>query len=92
MAKWDGIWQRLFELEDDGHASKLGRAVAYGEIVCKEYENEEWVKVKGDMWQKIGNMVVDSVQDTGEKWARSVGFEEAWAAYKDRDTSNQARI
>ena len=36
------------------------------------------------MFDKIGNMVIDSVEDTGEHWARSVGFAEAWAEYKDR--------
>jgi len=29
-------------------------------------------------------MVIDSVEDDGVHWARSVGFEEAWKEYKDR--------
>lgn len=36
------------------------------------------------MWLKIENMVIDSVEDEGAEWARSVGFEEAWKDYKDR--------
>ena len=44
----------------------------------------EWERVKGFMWEKIGNMIVDSVEDTGKTWARSVGFEEAWREYEDR--------
>ena len=83
-AEWNGIFQRLFEYQDDGHAIKLGRAVANGENVSKGYEDEEWARIKGFMWEKVGNMVVDSVEDTGVRWARSVGFEEAWKDYEDR--------
>jgi hypothetical protein len=83
-AEWKGIFQRLFEFQDDGHAVKLGRAVRNGELVSKGYEDEDWAKVKGFMWEKIGNMAIDSVEDTGVHWARSVGFEEAWRDYEDR--------
>lgn len=85
-AEWPGLFQRLFEFKDDGHAIKLGRAVRNGELVSKRWEKKgaEWDRVKGFMWEKIGNMVADSVEDTGKTWARSVGFEEAWTEYKDR--------
>ena len=84
-AEWPGLFQRLFEYEDDGHAVKLARAVRHGELVSKSYERKvEWDRVKGFMWEKIGNMVVDSVEDTGETWARSVGFDEAWVEFEDR--------
>jgi hypothetical protein len=83
-AEWKGIFQRLFEYHDDGHAIKLGRAVANGEKVSKGYESEDWAKIKGFMWEKVGNMAIDSVEDTGVRWARSVGFEEAWKDYVDR--------
>jgi hypothetical protein len=93
-AEWPGIFNRLYELEDDGHAVKLARAVAVGERFSKPYEGGEdgdgkgergWVKIKGFMWEKIGNMVVDSVEDrVGATWARSVGFKEAWGEYEDR--------
>lgn len=67
-SKWEGIFQRLFDLDarEDGHAVKFGRALAHAEQVCKEYEGEDWAKIKGSMWLKIGNMVIDSVEDTGE--------------------------
>lgn len=81
---WKGIFRRLCEFDDDGHAIKLGRAVANGQRVSKPYEEEEWTRIKGPMWEKIGNMVIDSVEDTGNHWARSVGFEEAWKDYEDR--------
>src|SRR6187402_782843 len=41
-AEWKGIFRRLSEFEDDGHAIKLGRAVANGERVSKDFEEEEW--------------------------------------------------
>jgi hypothetical protein len=83
-AEWKGIFNRLFEFSDDGHAVKFGRAVANGEQFCKKYEDEDWAKIKGFMWEKVGNMIVDSVEDTGKTWARNVGFEEAWKDYEDR--------
>ena len=100
-AEWKGIFTRLFNFEDDGHAVKLGRAVRNGELICGEWEKrgeganghgkpgEDWMKIKGFMWEKIGNMVIDSVEDTGVRWARSVGFEEAWKDYEDRPRKSQ---
>ncbi|KIY02153.1 uncharacterized protein Z520_02291 [Fonsecaea multimorphosa CBS 102226] len=43
-----------------------------------EHDDDRW-KIKGDMWLRLAMMVLDSVQpENGERWARSVGFEEAW--------------
>ena len=85
---WNGVIRRVNALEDDGHASKFVRALANGEKVCGKYEGEkesdDWA-VKGDMWLKLANMVIDSVEDEGtERWARSVGFSEAWEGFRDR--------
>ncbi|TVY18131.1 Questin oxidase, partial [Lachnellula arida] len=82
--EWPGIFQRLWELKDDGHAIKLGRAVRNGELTAEKYGDVEWAKIRGFMWEKIGNMVIDSVEDEGVPWARSVGFDQAWVDYKDR--------
>lgn len=88
--EWPGIFQRLSNLkEDDGHSVKLGRAVRNGEIVSEEYESEEWCMIKGYMWEKIGNMVIDSVEDRGVKWVRSAGFDEAWENYEDRPRKDE---
>jgi len=91
QTSWPGIFQRLFEYGDDGHAVKLGRAVAHGQAFCEKYEKdgEEWCVVKGDMWEKIGHMVIDSVEDKGATWVRSAGFKEAWEEYGDRDVSGR---
>jgi len=83
-AEWKGIFQRLFEYEDDGHAVKLGRAVANAEKMSREYEEEQWAKIRAPMWEKIGNMVIDSVEDTGNTWVRNAGFDKAWAKFEDR--------
>jgi hypothetical protein len=88
-AEWPGIFRRLSEIEsEDGHAVKLGRAVRNAQLMSEDWVrnggNEEKMRIKGPMWEKIGNMVVDSVEDTGEHWVRSAGFEEAWTEFKDR--------
>lgn len=41
---------------DDGHLSKLVRAVAHGQKVCEPFQNEGAMAISGDMWLKIGNM------------------------------------
>ncbi|KAE9364545.1 hypothetical protein N431DRAFT_447716 [Stipitochalara longipes BDJ] len=105
-ADWNGIFTRLWNYKDDGHAIKLGRAVRNGELISEAKEEGsgkggktngvktngvagDGLKVKGEMWEKIGNMVIDSIEDTGVRWARSVGFEEAWTEYEDRPSKSQ---
>lgn len=78
---WREIFDRVDALPDDGHASKLVRALANGERVCQEYEDSPQAKgwkIKGDMWLSMAHMAIDSVEGTTSKWARNVGFEEAW--------------
>ena len=84
QAEWKGILRRLMEFDDDGHASKLGRAVANAQRESEPYEGRDWCVVKSWMWEKIGNMIVDSVEDSGATWVRSAGFDEAWKDYEDR--------
>ncbi|KAG4438314.1 hypothetical protein IFR05_006201 [Cadophora sp. M221] len=90
-AEWKGIFHRLTEFADDGHAVKFGRAVANAERLCKPYEKDGAGVgvVNGFMWEKIGNMIADSVEDTGATWARGVGFAEAWEDYVDRPKKSQ---
>lgn len=76
---WDGIFTRVNALsDDDGHASKLIRALAHGQKACERYEGQEGFMIKGDMWEKMGHMAIDSVEAGGPNWVRSCGFEEAW--------------
>ncbi|KAF2024382.1 hypothetical protein EK21DRAFT_94126 [Setomelanomma holmii] len=83
--EWEGIFGRVVQFEDDGHASKLIRALAYGEQVCKKFERKEGFMVKGDMWKKIGHMAIDSVEASEPHWVRSAGFDEAWESVPLRE-------
>jgi hypothetical protein len=83
-AEWPGVFDRIFEFDDDSHAVKLARAVRNGELLTDKWAEEKMGKIKGFMWEKIGNMVVDSVEDTGATWVRSAGFDEAWEGFEDR--------
>ncbi|KAJ6110411.1 hypothetical protein N7486_002646 [Penicillium sp. IBT 16267x] len=76
-------WQTLFSHSvahpsDDGHLSKLVRAVAHGQNVCQPFEKNGAMPISGDMWLKIGNMAVDSTVGYDAMWIRSTGFDEAW--------------
>ncbi|CAO2647435.1 Nn.00g083570.m01.CDS01 [Neocucurbitaria sp. VM-36] len=75
---WDDIIKRVNVLEDDGHASKLIRALASGEQVCQEYGEKDGFMIDGDAWLKLGHMAIDSVEAEGPNWVRSCGFDEAW--------------
>ncbi|EAW14773.1 questin oxidase family protein [Aspergillus clavatus NRRL 1] len=84
-------WNTIFRLStaqprDDGHLSKLVRALAHGEKACQSFEaqaKELGIMVTGDMWQKIGSMAIDSTRED-PMWVRSTGFEQAWADFHDR--------
>lgn len=83
---WTGIIRRVDRFPDDGHASKLVRALAHGEEVCKafEHESDEIFPIKGDMWLKLGHMAIDSVEASDPNWVRSAGFDEAWEVIPER--------
>ena len=78
LSSWDEVIQRVNQHSDDGHASKLVRALAHGEQECRKYEGREGFVIKGDMWLKLGNMAIDSVEAGGPTWVRSCGFDQAW--------------
>lgn len=84
---WAEIFARVDAMQDDGHASKLVRALANGERVCAEYEEKEgkdW-PVKGDMWLKLGHMAIDSVDEGAEpRWVRNCGWDQAWNGVPNR--------
>ena len=81
---WAEIIRRVDTFPDDGHASKLIRALANSEQVCKQYESqpEDVFVIKGGMFLKLGHMAIDSVEISHERgdssWVRSAGFEQAW--------------
>ncbi len=53
---WGGIFRRVGEHQDDGHASKLVRALAHGEEACRPYEDNEAFRIKNKMWLQLGHM------------------------------------
>ncbi|KAI1205932.1 uncharacterized protein F4807DRAFT_441007 [Annulohypoxylon truncatum] len=80
---------RIHNLEEDGHAIKLYRAVVLGQTVSEKYDDKDWVKIKGDLWTKVRHLVVDSVEANGPRWVRSAGFPKAWEVIPDRsDNAN----
>lgn len=81
---WASLFQRVRTHEDDGHASKLVRALAHGEQICKPFEGREGFVIKGDMWLQLGHMAIDSVEQEGDTWVRSCGFPQAWDKFADR--------
>jgi len=45
------------------------------------------------MWQRLAMMGLDSVQpDKGERWARNIGFKEAWEKYPARPPSKAMKL
>ena len=70
-SSWDDIFRRVRSYHDDGHACKLGRALAHGERVCRQYEHKDGFIIKGDMWRKLGNMAIDSVEAGSPEYVRS---------------------
>jgi len=53
---WNAIIKRVNTHPDDGHAAKLVRAIAHGELVSKPYEGSEKFRIKDGMWLQLGNM------------------------------------
>ncbi|KAF2733376.1 hypothetical protein EJ04DRAFT_605640 [Polyplosphaeria fusca] len=85
LESWEELFARVTGLEDDGHASKMMRALANGEKACAPFEGREGFVVEGGMWRVLGNMVVDAVEAGEPHWVRSTGFEEAWEGVPDRE-------
>ena len=82
-SSWDGVQDRVCNFFDDGHASKLIRAIAHGQKICKPYEDKDEFRIKHDDWLQMGHMAIDSVENTERlpgtsTWVRSAGFEKAW--------------
>jgi Questin oxidase-like len=77
---WPGLFERVNQFPDDGHTAKFMRNLAHAEVVCSVWQstNKESFRIQGDMWRKLGNMLIDSVEAGEPHWIRSAGFDEAW--------------
>ncbi|KAF7183618.1 hypothetical protein CNMCM7691_003897 [Aspergillus felis] len=84
-------WETLFAKgmacpQEDGHISKMLRALAHAERVCAAMEREKGRRflMTGDAWLKLANICVDSVPDEGSMFVRSAGWDEAWEEFGTR--------
>jgi Questin oxidase-like len=84
-SSWEDVFNRVKSYHDDGHACKLVRALANAEKFCKKYEDKDEFLIKGDMWRKLGNMAIDSVEAGSPDYVRGG----AWSSVPLR---NQSRI
>jgi hypothetical protein len=76
------LLKHIVRFEDDGHVAKLIRAVAHGQSFGEKLGNN--TEVRNNMWKKMLNIAVDSVDGTGERWVRGAGFDEAWQNFGPR--------
>ena len=86
---WQAMWSRLCAFGDDGHASKLLRAVGNAGK-CADGVGP----LKGEeTWKRAAMMVVDSIQSRGPTWIRNTGWEEGWkdVPARNRETEKEAR-
>lgn len=87
--RWTTLVEKGVKIPDDGHSIKFLRALMNAERLCKQYEGEGRMMVTGDMYVKIGKMLIDAVGgddiDDDNRWIRNVGFEEAWKDVPDRE-------
>ncbi|KAK5627329.1 hypothetical protein RRF57_003044 [Xylaria bambusicola] len=78
------LLSRVYALHDDGHVSKLIRAMGICQDASKAYEDKPWLKIKGEaLWTKLYQMVLDSAEGDGPKWVRGAGDPEAWKEVPD---------
>ncbi|KAI1414298.1 hypothetical protein F5Y13DRAFT_188398 [Hypoxylon sp. FL1857] len=78
------LLRRVQDLEtDDGHAIKLFRAVGTGQTVSVKYEDKDWIKIKGDLWDKVNHLIVDSLEAPDPRWVRGAGDPKAWDEMPD---------
>jgi Questin oxidase-like len=81
---WPEIFERATLFDDDGHIAKLIRILALGEQICKPYEGKKGFVVSGDMWEKMGLMAIDSVDNGPNHWVRNCGWKQAWVDVPER--------
>lgn len=85
---WEDVFRRVNDFDDDSHLSKLLRALANGQRVCKSYESNfpDRFPIKGSMWLQLAHMALDSMDNETyfDRWIRGAGFDDQWEKYPDR--------
>lgn len=89
---WPLLIERANNLKhDDGHVSKLIRALAHGAEVCSPYEGGQELSarfpLKGNGWLQIANMALDTTTNPRmpDRWVRGAGGQKNWGMFADRD-------
>lgn len=54
--EWSQLIKKATEVEDDGHTSKVIRALIQGQRASKEFEEKDSFLIKGNMWKTIAQM------------------------------------
>ena len=88
---WPLLIERANEItHDDGHISKLIRALAHGAQVCSQYEIRQDISsrfpLKGDGWLQVANMALDTTTNPRlpDRWVRGAGGSHNWEKFADR--------
>jgi hypothetical protein len=87
-SEWNVVIARACRIPDDGHASKLIRALANGAKICEPYHGKKGFIFETGDWLQMAHMAVDStekLQKSDERWIRSAGFSEAWIDVPKRE-------
>lgn len=98
---WKDTVARITTYCDDGHASKMIRALAHAEKVCEAYEGQPGFAVAGQGYLKAAEAIVKSLDWGGagpagpgrtEPWVRGAGFADAWnwGLFPYKDPSGRA--
>ena len=53
---WPQLFAKVCAMPDDGHASKFLRAIANAEVISKKYEGGKGFRVRGNDWEKLGQI------------------------------------
>ncbi|OQV09749.1 hypothetical protein CLAIMM_13838 [Cladophialophora immunda] len=90
QASWSALVSRANRIEDDGHISKLLRALAHGQAISGPYENQPGLShrfpLKGDGWLTLANMAVDTTDSVPylDRWVRGAGADLPWDKFVNR--------
>ena len=67
-AVWPQLFAKACAMEDDGHASKFLRAIASAQEISKKYEGGNGFRVRGDDWEKLGQIGECSAFEYLSQW------------------------
>ena len=88
---WPLLIERANEItHDDGHVSKLIRALAHGARVCSIYEDRQDTSstfpLKRDRWLQVANMALDTTTNPRlpDRWVRGAGGVHNWDKFAER--------